>query len=82
MIANANITKFNKTTKFILIVFKHVLNAKKRATKKVALTIVLLPTFNQNLKYYFRFSIKIRSTTPDFQCFFNRFTNLACMFLS
>ena len=34
MIANANITKFNKTTKFILIVFKHVLNAKKRATKK------------------------------------------------
>lgn len=48
MIANANITKFNKTTKFILIVFKHVLNAKKRATKKVALTIVLLPIFNQN----------------------------------
>lgn len=46
MIANANITKFNKTTKFILIVFKHVLNAKKRATKKVALTIVLLPIFN------------------------------------
>ena len=59
MIANANITKFNKTTKFILIVFKHVLNAKKRATKKVALTIVQLPIFNQNLKYYFRFSIKI-----------------------
>lgn len=33
----------------------------KRATKKVALTIA-----------YSRFSIKIRSATPDFQCFFNR----------
>lgn len=35
MIANANITKFNKTTKFILIVFKHVLNAKKEQLKKL-----------------------------------------------